>query len=175
MSCSTPAWCTHGLTLKMNTWPADARAFSRPPFFFLWKSPWERGCSMVLSYVRSLTMRSSAIPRKSRIVLLGVPASRYALLRLHFRFVIIESTAEYLRWISPKSFPSTFAMVMSSGWAKAVSRFCSSVNTCASFNYQLHPSRNSNLLRPIYPLHSTQPAWIHPSVGESLQELCGSG
>ena len=65
--------------------------------------------SRVLSYVTSFTIRSSAIPRKSLTVLRAVPASLYALFRLHFFSFIMESTAAYRRWISVRSFRSTFA------------------------------------------------------------------
>ena len=69
---------------------------------------------------RPFTMRSSAILRiweVPRMVLRAVPVNRYALLRLHFHSESTDNTAEYLRWISAKSFLSTLAVVTSSCWS----------------------------------------------------------
>ena len=86
--------------------------------------------SRVLWYVISFTIRSSAMPRKSLIVLRAVPASLYALFRLHFLSFRVESTAAYRRWISVRSLPSTFAAV---SWFVAAggSEFCK-VRSCCS-------------------------------------------
>ena len=86
--------------------------------------------SRVLWYVTSFTIRSSATPRKSLTVLRAVPASLYALFRLHFFSFIAESTAAYRPCISVGSLRSTFAAV---SWfvAADASEFCN-VRSCYS-------------------------------------------
>ena len=51
----------------------------------------------------------------TQMMLRGVPTSQYALLRLHLSMQSTDNTAEYLWWISCRSFLSTLAQVASSG------------------------------------------------------------
>ena len=97
----------------------------------------------VLWNVTSSTILSSAIPRKSLMVLCAVPAGLYALFTLHFFFWRVDSTAEWCEWISAKPLRSTFA---AASWftGDSTAGFCIACSCCfKAFIHSFFPLSSS--------------------------------